>query len=163
MTTGRSLPVKLRWEILERDRFTCTYCGRPVSDGIQLHVDHVVPWADGGSDHRDNLVTACADCNLGKARRYAKVPLPTGAADAYLGAACPTRLRIATIAAHFGMTYANSLRMALGAINTFAPPPDRRDGQWMTIVRSDPTRFTRWCALAMDAKLGDGPPAPPFI
>jgi hypothetical protein len=32
-----------------------------------LHVDHVEPKALGGSDKPDNLVTACKDCNLGKA------------------------------------------------------------------------------------------------
>jgi hypothetical protein len=33
---------------------------------VVLHVDHVAPEALGGASTPDNLVTACADCNLGK-------------------------------------------------------------------------------------------------
>lgn len=56
---------RLRLAVLQRDRFRCVYCGRG-SDTVELHVDHVVPRAAGGSDESTNLVTACADCNMGK-------------------------------------------------------------------------------------------------
>lgn len=59
------LPAGLRFSILERDNFTCQYCGRKAPD-VELHVDHYVPVAAGGSNDPSNLVTACADCNLGK-------------------------------------------------------------------------------------------------
>lgn len=59
----------LRFEILKRDSFRCFYCGRSAPDGAELHVDHVVPRAAGGTDDPANLVTACADCNLGKNAR----------------------------------------------------------------------------------------------
>ena len=55
----------LRFRVLRRDNFTCQYCGRSAPD-VELHVDHKVPFADGGSDSLSNLVTACAECNLGK-------------------------------------------------------------------------------------------------
>lgn len=55
----------LRWQILKRDEFTCQYCGQHAPNVI-LHVDHRLPRAAGGSDHPDNLVTACAACNIGK-------------------------------------------------------------------------------------------------
>ena len=55
----------LRWKILKRDKFTCQYCGQHAPNVI-LHVDHRLPRAAGGSDHPDNLVTACAACNIGK-------------------------------------------------------------------------------------------------
>ena len=35
--------------------------------GVVLHVDHVVPLAAGGATAEDNLLTACDECNLGKA------------------------------------------------------------------------------------------------
>jgi len=57
---------RLRFEILRRDGFACRYCGATGSDS-ELHVDHVVPEALGGADEPTNLVTACADCNRGKA------------------------------------------------------------------------------------------------
>jgi 5-methylcytosine-specific restriction endonuclease McrA len=41
--------------------------------GRLLHVDHVVPVAAGGGTSEDNLLTACAECNLGKGTR-AMVP-----------------------------------------------------------------------------------------
>jgi 5-methylcytosine-specific restriction endonuclease McrA len=34
-----------------------------------LHVDHLVPLAHGGTTTADNLLTACEECNLGKATR----------------------------------------------------------------------------------------------
>jgi hypothetical protein len=56
---------KLRFAILRRDGFRCRYCGASSND-VRLHVDHVVPRVDGGADSPENLVAACADCNLGK-------------------------------------------------------------------------------------------------
>ena len=56
---------RLRFEILKRDGFRCIYCGAtPIQS--PLHVDHVKPEADGGTDDPANLVTACRDCNGGK-------------------------------------------------------------------------------------------------
>lgn len=62
-----SLTARLRFEILRRDRHRCYYCGRTPDDGVKLTVDHVVPVALGGSDDPTNLVTACGECNGGKA------------------------------------------------------------------------------------------------
>lgn len=75
----RKSSARLRFLILERDDFTCRYCGRRAPD-VELHVDHAIAIIDGGSDHEDNLVTACQDCNLGKAGR--SVPVTTPFADA---------------------------------------------------------------------------------
>ena len=58
--------LRLRFHVLQRDGFTCRYCGRHAPD-VQLHVDHVVPRSQGGRDDPTNLVAACKDCNLGKA------------------------------------------------------------------------------------------------
>jgi hypothetical protein len=57
---------RLRFEIFRRDGFRCTYCGA-VPEETELHVDHVVPVALGGTDIPENLTTACEDCNAGKA------------------------------------------------------------------------------------------------
>jgi 5-methylcytosine-specific restriction endonuclease McrA len=59
--------LKLRYEILMRDEFTCKYCGRtPLKHGVELHVDHIIPRSQGGTNAKDNLITACNECNLGK-------------------------------------------------------------------------------------------------
>lgn len=63
----RTMPAKRRFEVLRRDGFQCAYCGAKASES-QLHVDHVVPVIEGGSDELSNLVTACIDCNLGKGK-----------------------------------------------------------------------------------------------
>lgn len=64
----RQSSARLRFLILERDEFTCRYCGRKAPD-VELHVDHAVSIADGGPDAYENLVTACQECNLGKSGR----------------------------------------------------------------------------------------------
>lgn len=58
----------LRFRVLERDSFTCRYCGAS-GDGVILHVDHVHPKSRGGANEIDNLVTSCFDCNMGKRDR----------------------------------------------------------------------------------------------
>jgi len=57
---------RLRFEVLKRDGFRCTYCGATPKDK-ELHVDHVIPESLGGTPIPENLTTACGDCNRGKA------------------------------------------------------------------------------------------------
>lgn len=64
----RSVSPKLRFEVLERDGFTCRYCGRSAPE-FQIVVDHVVPFSKGGECAINNLVSACVECNTGKADR----------------------------------------------------------------------------------------------
>lgn len=61
-----SVPPRIRFEVLRRDGFRCTYCGRSAREGVVLHVDHVIPVAGGGSNDIENLVAACSGCNQGK-------------------------------------------------------------------------------------------------
>ncbi len=67
MSNGRKLKgwYKLRWEILERDKFTCQYCGQS-APSVTLQVDHKLPVVEGGTDETENLVAACSACNGGK-------------------------------------------------------------------------------------------------
>lgn len=60
-----SLSLADRFYVMKRDRFTCIYCGAHPPN-VELEVDHFFPASRGGSDHTDNLVTACRDCNRGK-------------------------------------------------------------------------------------------------
>lgn len=54
-----------RLSIYRRDGFRCVYC----DSTFHLQLDHVRPRSKGGSDHRNNLVTACRACNLAKSNR----------------------------------------------------------------------------------------------
>lgn len=56
----------LRYAVLERDGERCNYCG--TSNG-PLHVDHVIPLIQGGTNDLNNLVVACRECNCGKSGR----------------------------------------------------------------------------------------------
>lgn len=58
-----------RYRILKRDNYTCQYCGRSAPK-VELHIDHKIPVSCGGNNADENLVTACADCNLGKAAQH---------------------------------------------------------------------------------------------
>lgn len=75
-TTGRDPSLRLRWKVLLRDRFTCCSCGRSPAKslGVELHVDHVNPWSNGGETVPDNLQTLCFDCNLGKSDERSTQP-----------------------------------------------------------------------------------------
>jgi 5-methylcytosine-specific restriction endonuclease McrA len=57
-----------RWNIYQRDNYTCQYCGvghKPED----LTFDHVVPASAGGQRSWTNIVTACYTCNRKKGAR----------------------------------------------------------------------------------------------
>jgi Tfp pilus assembly protein PilF len=56
----------MRYDVLKRDNFKCKICGRSVKDGIQLHVDHIIPISKGGKTEMNNLQILCNMCNFGK-------------------------------------------------------------------------------------------------
>ena len=56
----------MRYNILRRDNFRCQICGSTASDGVKLHVDHIIPVSKGGKTIESNLRTLCDRCNLGK-------------------------------------------------------------------------------------------------
>jgi 5-methylcytosine-specific restriction endonuclease McrA len=61
-------PAVSRGRVLERDGFTCQYCGAtPGRAGLTL--DHVLPRAQGGETTWENSVTACQACNSRKGNR----------------------------------------------------------------------------------------------
>ena len=67
-------PAFTRFNLFLRDRFQCQYCG--VSKDLTF--DHVIPRAQGGRTTWENVVTACAPCNLkkgGRTPKQANMPL----------------------------------------------------------------------------------------
>lgn len=68
---SREISPQLRTEILDRDGYTCQLCGAGPTDRdpnnssrkIRLHIDHIIPKSQGGSDDKDNLRVLCSTCN----------------------------------------------------------------------------------------------------
>ncbi|WP_126976616.1 HNH endonuclease [Frigidibacter oleivorans] len=57
-----------RFNLFLRDEFCCQYCGSKEN----LTFDHVLPRSRGGITSWDNVVAACAPCNLKKANKLLK-------------------------------------------------------------------------------------------
>ena len=55
-----------RRALFARDGWRCVYCG---TSSDRLTLDHVVPRSRGGDSVWENVVTACAPCNLRKGDR----------------------------------------------------------------------------------------------
>jgi len=69
-------PAFTRFNLFLRDGFKCQYCSADRLD--LLTFDHILPRASGGRTSWDNIVTACAPCNLkkgGRTPQQAKMPL----------------------------------------------------------------------------------------
>lgn len=66
--TPRSINLRLRFKVLQRDNFKCVKCGASPSSNpeIKLQVDHIQPYSKGGETNMDNLQTLCFNCNQGK-------------------------------------------------------------------------------------------------
>ena len=58
-----------RYEIFNRDHYTCQYCG---AQSRNLTLDHVLPRFRGGQHTWENVVSACVNCNRHKAGRTPK-------------------------------------------------------------------------------------------
>jgi len=71
---SRNISPQLRNEILERNGYTCQRCGAGPGDAdpfnpgrkVRLHIDHIKPISQGGTDSKDNLRVLCSACNQGK-------------------------------------------------------------------------------------------------
>jgi excisionase family DNA binding protein len=46
----------------------CAYCGKAIHPIRDFQVDHVIPFAHGGSDEIQNLVASCRRCNVIKGK-----------------------------------------------------------------------------------------------
>jgi 5-methylcytosine-specific restriction endonuclease McrA len=58
-------PAFTRFNVFLRDRFSCQYCG----SREDLTFDHVIPRSRGGRTTWENVVAACAPCNLKKGNK----------------------------------------------------------------------------------------------
>lgn len=59
---------EIREHVLKRDDYQCRFCYRTnhqhkQESGVGLHAHHIIPDDYGGTDHPDNLLTACGSCH----------------------------------------------------------------------------------------------------
>lgn len=74
-----SIPVTLRRNVLQRDRYRCVYClTTQENSGQRPQIDHIDPAAQGGQTILENLCSCCASCNSHKAARRAALDPYTG-------------------------------------------------------------------------------------
>jgi hypothetical protein len=64
-TTRKAIPDDVRMLVWSRDKGSCVKCGAVK----ELHFDHVIPLARGGSDEAVNIQLLCRTCNLAKGDR----------------------------------------------------------------------------------------------
>lgn len=62
----KQLNPKKRFLVLNRDNFTCQYCGLKAWRWVQLQVDHIKPVSKWGTNDLENLTTSCFECNIWK-------------------------------------------------------------------------------------------------
>jgi hypothetical protein len=76
-----------RVKIYDRDNYICRYCGRNLrNDARAICLDHVIPYAKGGTNREKNLVTSCKKCNASKGARTpeeAGLKWPDGLGETY--------------------------------------------------------------------------------
>ena len=64
VVTMTYIPRGLRRKILIAAQHRCGYClTSQLISGAQLHIEHIIPLADGGTSDETNLWIACAWCN----------------------------------------------------------------------------------------------------
>jgi 5-methylcytosine-specific restriction endonuclease McrA len=52
--------LEVRTAVLKRDGYRCVNCGQT---GTELHVHHIIPRSEGGTNDLGNLVTLCGKCH----------------------------------------------------------------------------------------------------
>jgi hypothetical protein len=51
-------------KILEKDNYKCVMCGKGKKDGLELHIDHIIPKDKGGKATIENGQTLCSQHNF---------------------------------------------------------------------------------------------------
>lgn len=52
-------------KLLERDDNKCVYCLKNINEE-SFYIDHIIPRANGGTNYKNNLISACHSCNTKK-------------------------------------------------------------------------------------------------
>lgn len=61
-------PSDIKEQIFKRDNYRCVVCGNGKHNGYEIHADHIIPQAKGGTSTLENGQTLCSEHNLMKKR-----------------------------------------------------------------------------------------------
>jgi 5-methylcytosine-specific restriction endonuclease McrA len=75
MSSRPAINAKARAGIVTRCKQRCAYCKKAGDDtrgpdGRPWHIDHIVPFSEGGPTIPSNLTLACATCNISKGTKF---------------------------------------------------------------------------------------------
>jgi HNH endonuclease len=59
----KQFTVAQRRAILAKTAGRCYSCGEALTEGDDWWVEHIIPWANGGTDTPENLLPGCKPCN----------------------------------------------------------------------------------------------------
>lgn len=65
MNKKQYIPLNLRRAVIDRDGYYCVYCDEDLHDK-EIHLDHIIPEAKGGTTTLNNLQVTCRKCNTAK-------------------------------------------------------------------------------------------------
>ena len=68
MAKRKSINKGLRFDVFNRDDFTCQYCWRSAPE-VKLQADHIVAVKNWWLNEIQNLITSCSCCNIGKSAK----------------------------------------------------------------------------------------------
>lgn len=93
--TRRPLSTKARVALFARWNGECHICGGKIAAGQAWQVEHVIPLAQGGDDHGDNLRPAHTKCHTAKTAKDAADTAKAKRREAiHIGAKAPPRVKI---------------------------------------------------------------------
>jgi len=88
----RRISTRERIDIFQRNDGRCHLCGLKIGVGEPWDVEHIVPLAQGGDDHGDNLAPAHRHCHAAKSKQDATNTSRAKRREAiHLGAKAPSR------------------------------------------------------------------------
>jgi 5-methylcytosine-specific restriction endonuclease McrA len=69
----KAISAKTSTLVFEKYGRKCAFCGKGASDGVKLHIDHIIPLSKDGTDDISNLQILCDEHNLGKSDRILNI------------------------------------------------------------------------------------------
>jgi hypothetical protein len=77
---SREISRPTQFRVLKRDNQICGVCKRPMLDD-DIHFDHIIPYAKGGSSDENNVRLLCGECNQKRSDRFEAEFLVRNAGD----------------------------------------------------------------------------------